>query len=221
MPADLVFRPLAAWTDPITDSPRPIRFSAAWTDTRHSLLYEVEQVAYRDSEVVLQVQADERAMRRDGGIRADAKVTGRGVVVSFESKYGPLRYACDTFESRYSGDMPSWQANVRAIALGLEALRTVSRYGIGQSGEQYRGWGELPAAAGDAPPIVTKLDAAKVLIEIAGHEWPDMTTRDIYGGGDAAKMISRSALRLTHPDTGGDRIKFDRVQQARQRLGLA
>lgn len=33
-----------------------------------------------------------------------------------------------------------WQHNVRSIALGLEALRAVDRYGISRRGEQYAGF---------------------------------------------------------------------------------
>lgn len=41
-----------------------------------------------------------------------------------------------------------WQHNVRSIALGLEALRAVDRYGISRRGEQYAGFrGALPAGA--------------------------------------------------------------------------
>lgn len=41
-----------------------------------------------------------------------------------------------------------WRHNVRSIALGLEALRAVDRYGISRRGEQYAGFrGALPAGA--------------------------------------------------------------------------
>lgn len=42
-----------------------------------------------------------------------------------------------------------WQHNVRSIALGLEALRAVDRFGISRRGEQYAGFrAALPARAG-------------------------------------------------------------------------
>ena len=47
-----------------------------------------------------------------------------------------MRFPCDTFTD--------WQANVRGIALALEALRAVDRYGVTQQAEQYRGWTALP-----------------------------------------------------------------------------
>jgi hypothetical protein len=39
----------------------------------------------------------------------------------------------------------TWQDNLRAIALGLEALRKVDRYGITKNSEQYTGWKQLEA----------------------------------------------------------------------------
>jgi len=41
-----------------------------------------------------------------------------------------LRNVCDE----------DWRHNVRSIALGLEALRAVDRYGISRRGEQYAGF---------------------------------------------------------------------------------
>lgn len=44
-----------------------------------------------------------------------------------------------------------WQHNVRSIALGLEALRAVDRYGISRRGEQYAGYrAALTAGSGTA-----------------------------------------------------------------------
>ena len=67
--------------------------------------------------------------------RANASPKSPAVVIAFESKHGPLQYATDAFTH--------WQANVRAVALGLEALRRVERYGITKHGEQYTGWKQL------------------------------------------------------------------------------
>ncbi len=91
---------------------------------------------------MLQIDIREQALRLDGGLRANARpVDFPGVRISFESKHGPLTYATDTHEF--------WQHNVRGIALGLQALRAVDRYGVTKRGEQYTGWKALPA--GQAP----------------------------------------------------------------------
>jgi hypothetical protein len=104
--------------------------------------------------------------------------------VSFESRHGPLEYATDVFDD--------WQDNVRAIALGLEALRRVDRYGIAKRGEQYRGWKQLEAG-GPSPA------RGEDLIREHGSV--------------------RAALMATHPDHGGDPSDFAAVQAARDARG--
>jgi hypothetical protein len=64
--------------------------------------------------------------------------------------------------------MDDWQHNVRAIALGLEALRKVDRYGITRRGEQYAGWKALPAGIGIGATHMTSEVATKVIIEESG-----------------------------------------------------
>ena len=99
-------------------------------------------------------------------IKGDPK--GPAVIIAFESKHGPLKYATDVFDH--------WHANLRAIALGLEALRKVERYGITQRGEQYTGfrtWNsgiEMPAAQ------MTELEALEFLRIHAGCGHTDPTT---------------------------------------------
>src|SRR5579863_10251967 len=53
---------------------------------------------------------------------AGAKLRTQGIILTFNSKHGPLSYPCDKYSN--------WQANLRAIALSLEALRAVDRYGV-------------------------------------------------------------------------------------------
>lgn len=211
--ARLVYRPLAGWSDPVTDPRRSHSFSSGWTDTVHALLYEVERLG--GDRVVLQVQADDRAMRRDGGIRADARVRDDGVVVSFDSRYGPLRYACDTFTAAWSWQLPGWQANVRAIALGLEALRKVARYGIGQRGEQYTGWAALTAGA--PTKITSSMDAATIIAKASDD--PHLGGFEVLQQwAEYGPRYYRAAARASHPDHGGDAETFRLVQQARDYL---
>lgn len=122
-------------------------------------------------------------------LRAVAEVLFRGVVVSLDTPSGPLRFATDSYEQRSSRDLRSWQANVRAVTLGLEALRAVDRHGITHRAEQYQGWRAIEPAAS------TSMAEAQAVI-------------DSYGG-------EAAALRATHPDHGGSREDFERVQQAR------
>lgn len=189
-------RPLGEWLGPITDSRHSSgRFKAAWSSTLDLLGRETEMLGA--TLVVIQVDVTDGELRRDGMLRANAKVGFPGVRVSFDSRYGPLTYATDAYEQRYHADPAGWQANVRAIALALEALRAVDRYGVTSSGEQYVGWQAIGATA--AEPPMTAVLAQKLI--------------DSYGGHRAAK-------RATHPDAGGDAEQFRRVMEACRILGL-
>lgn len=152
---------------------------------------------------MLEVDVTESAIRLDGGLYANARPATPAVRVAFESRFGPLTYATDVFDR--------WQDNVRAIALGLEALRKVDRYGITKRGEQYAGWKQLPGGSGVEPSHMTEDRAFEVLLQIVGSEadWSD----------DAS--LVRKARAVTHPDRqGGDRSLWDQVEQAARVLGV-
>jgi hypothetical protein len=141
-------------------------------------------------------------------LRANAKVGFPGVRVAFGSKHGPLTYATDAYEDRYYGDPPAWQANVRAIALSLQALRAVDRYGVTSRGEQYVGFTPIAATAAE----LTVDQAAELLAEMTGQRW---TARQILTSPDALSQAYRAAAALHHPDRGGDPAEFDRITKAR------
>lgn len=118
------------------------------------------------------------------------------------------------FRAWTAGDPPGWQANARAIALGLNALRAVDRYGITRTGEQYRGWAQIEAAPG---PITT-IEAALVLARAAGD---GHTAERILADPQALASAYRAAARNTHPDHGGDRTRFEQVTAARDTITQA
>jgi hypothetical protein len=165
------------------------RFDSPWSKTLQLLGREID--ALRGTNVVIEVDVPERAIRLDGALRADAKASGPAVVVAFDSKHGPLQYRCDRFITRWSSQGPDWQHNVRAIALTLESLRAVDRYGATNTGQQYAGWKQIGSAAADVPLAAD--DALRVLARIAGVSVLDV---------DRDRLISL-ARRKAHPDTGG------------------
>jgi hypothetical protein len=64
--------------------------------------------------------------------------------------------------------------NLRAIALGLEALRKVERYGIAERGQQYAGFAQIGAgtAMGQSlDHVMTADEAARIVAEGAGAMW--------------------------------------------------
>jgi hypothetical protein len=109
------------------------KFSASHNDTLALLEAELGRIGAKNAQVEIAIPLE--MWRIDGRPRAHAQADHPGVVVRFESKYGPLAYSTDRF-TRY-------QDNMRAIALGLSDLRRLERYGIANRGEQYRGWKEL------------------------------------------------------------------------------
>jgi hypothetical protein len=204
------FRPRGPWTEGNTD-PRASSaiFRASWAGTLDLLGRELEHLDARN--VVLQVDVREGDVRLDGMLRADAKVGHPGVRLAFDSRHGPLTYATDAYDRLWAGTMPGWQANVRAIALALEALRAVDRYGVTRRGEQYTGWKALPAGTGSAAPHMTRDEALALLRELTPQS----------RRGDTVDRQLRWAKAAAHPDRhGGDRALWDRVERAGRVLGL-
>lgn len=211
----LAFEALGAWPEKPTSPRKGNPFKSQWNDTRRLLVDEAERIGASD--VIVGVVARETDMLRSGdGFRADRKATHPGVVVRLVgTRHGDLRYACDTFEAWYHRDEDSWKINARAVALGLEALRRVERYGIGSRGEQYVGWKALGSgiAVGAVRAPMTLDEAAAMLAGAVA----------IPGGADAvltdpvaARSAYRNALRLLHPDHGGsgDGERMSRLQEA-------
>jgi hypothetical protein len=191
-------RPIVSWPGTLTARRQRARFKASWSDTLRLLERELRHLGARD--VVLQAAVQARDVRVDGRLRGDARPAHPGVILSFGSRHGPLSYPCDTFGG--------WDDNVRAIALSLEHLRTVDRYGVTRRGEQYRGFAALP------PPVVT---AAPMTVEQAVRWlWEETAIRVT----DAASLATagRAAAMKLHPDRGGNGEDFDRLQRVRELL---
>lgn len=191
-------RPLGHWTDAATDpnDRKNSPFRAPWPATLEQL--ESETYVLGAELVVLQVDVTEGDIRRDGMLRANARVRFPGVVVSFDSNHGPLRYATDAYDH--------WQANARAIALSLTALRAVDRYGVTHRGEQYTGWRALAAPVNG---FATADDARRWMQEKAGGNLSD-----------SLSTIYRYLVKVMHPDAGGDPADWERLDKARRLLGL-
>lgn len=175
-------RPIDWWPHPETRTRHRSQFDSPITATRDLLYRECKMLGATSA--VIQIAVTEADIRRDGFLRASARPSHPGVIVSFRSRHGDLEYATDVFDR--------WEDNLRAIALGLEALRRVDRYGIAKRGEQYRGWAQLPSGRDDEP------SAERGRTIIAKH------------GGLAA------ALKATHPDHGGDPADLRDVLAAKE-----
>lgn len=208
MTFQLVTEPIDHWPAESTRQRKLPQFKASYADTTELLTRELDMLGTK-GRAVIQVVTRNGAydLRRDGLLRAQAKIEHPGVRLSFTCRQGDLTFATDRFDAYWSGDMPGWQANLRAIALALEALRRVDRYGITRSGEQYRGWQQLEAG----PAKLTVEQAWQVLRTHAGAGPEVVSAPELY----------RAAKAATHPDrNGGMRGPWDDVERAAKTLGL-
>lgn len=188
------------------------RFDSKWSDTLQLLGREIDVLD--GSDVVLGIDVTEADLKLNGELRANAKPSTPAVEVAFESKHGPLIYRCDRFYTNYYDRGPEWQHNVRAIALTLQALRAVDRYGATETGQQYTGFKALPAGRAMPASHMTRDEALQVLADL--NEIPvEHLNLDVLG------TIWKHARRKAHPDhNDGDRTLWDQVEQAGVVLGV-
>lgn len=198
MKCDFVFRPLIEWPNAKTSRPKEARFSVTYEQTLELLTRELVTLGCRKA--VIQIDLAESDIRLDGLPRSGARPDSQGVIVSFESKYGPLKYATDRFND--------WKDNIRAIALGLEALRKVDRYGITHRGEQYNGWKQLPASAGEIADIHK---AAEFIARYSG-----VTPLEIVKDRQKLQTAYHLAAKRLHPDKGGSNELLDLLVKAKK-----
>jgi hypothetical protein len=199
-PETMTVKPIITWPGGQHSEHVRSNFSAPWSATLDLLDRELWMLAARD--VVLQVAIDPQQFRIDGKPRASAKQLHPGVILTMTSKHGDLSYPCDTYAT--------WRENLRAIALALEALRKVDRYGVTAHGEQYRGFLALEAAS--TATVFSDWQSAALWLD---EEFGDPTVSH-----SVAWLVGRGK-RATHPDTGGDAARFDLVMKAESLLRKA
>lgn len=178
-------------------------FKATWSSTLKLLESELDKISARN--IVIQAFVDSSQIRQDGMLYVNARPRSPGVILSFNSKGKELSMPCDSCEF--------WQHNVRSIALALQALRAVDRYGVTKRGEQYQGWAKLPAPSGEGAlwdPPTTFEDAKKLIQKLSEKSTGDI--HQLLGACD--KLLIRF-----HPDRpNGDRRYFKAVNEARELL---
>ena len=183
------------------------KYRASMQTTMKDLQRELEHLGARS--IVFEIDCPEGDIRLDGwGPRADARVSSPTVIVSFNSRFGPLRYVSTNFDT--------WQANLRAIAVGLHRLRLIDDSGISRRGEQYTGWKQLPSGDGFA----TAYEAAVYLAAAAGYgeHQQDGVAQQMATNRNLFLEVYRMAARNAHPDVGGTQAAMSRVNRARERF---
>jgi hypothetical protein len=174
-------------------------FRSSWSRTVVLLQQELFHLEATDP-VIIEAGYELHEIRLDGQPRANARPSDPAIIVSFGSRLGQLRYACDAYREH--------GANLRAIALTLEHLRAVDRYGVTKRGEQYTGWTALPPAGNGK---MSREESVALILHFGGD--PDDRT------GDLRAAYRRAAKRL-HPDVGGDPELWAQLDRAARAAGL-
>lgn len=149
-------------------------------------------------------------LRIDGLPRSDQRIPDDpGVAVYFERKAVRLAFACDKY------DRP--EHNLRAIAMHLEALRGMERWGVGSLDQAFAGYQALPDP-----------DAPRSWWDVLGMSLADVQAVRNLGAAMAGELLLReyrNRAKTVHPDAGGTQEAFVELQQAyeaaRRELGVA
>jgi hypothetical protein len=203
------FRALESWPGARTQSRKEGTFRSTWLQTLD--LLEVELGKIRAQRVVIQIEDPGaiEGIRNDHTIRIVSKnfwPDKACVVLSFDSPKGAISMPCDRY--RY------WQDNLRAIALSLEALRAVDRYGVTRGNEQYRGWARLESGNGNG------MDRDKALAFLSVLSGVNSEKLARYLPDDLATLIRAQRIH-NHPDRASDDADRARRAELSAKLGQA
>lgn len=210
----LKYRPITKWPGEENPEPKGSPFRANYQDTLYLLEYELNKLDYLESSLIVEMWVRPQDVFVDGSsLKTGARMDKPGIIMSLTritnrrpSKTQPgyhdydpqqLSYPCDAFTS--------WKDNLRAIALSLEALRKVERYGVFKYDEIVSRLA-LPSAEGS----VSTVDSAMAFIsKHSSVPVEALMTPDVID------FAYKKAARKLHPDAGGSQEDFMKLQEAK------
>lgn len=199
------FAPIERWPGTPTPTHKRIRtpFRAAYSKTLDKLEHELNRI--HAQHITIEAYFRREQIRNDGWPLSRALPSEPGVIVSFTGKTGELSFPCDRYKS--------WEDNLRAIALALQALRAVDRYGVTQHAEQYKGWAKLPPAQ-ETMQLQTACDFIGI------HSGMYISEKN---GAEMLKQAYKRAAAKLHPDnpTTGSHAQFVLLQKAEEAVRKA
>jgi hypothetical protein len=193
---DARFRPLLNWTRVPKLGMRGSDFRTGYSKTLDKLEYELAKLRAKD--VLIEAGFSLDALRNDGWPRSGTSPRHPGVVLYFKNADGAMEFPCGTYHK--------FEANLHAIALTLENLRAIDRYGVTLGHQQYRGF-----LAIEAPKQMTVEDAAAFVARNGGA----VSAGVIIESAEWFRTAYRGAAAKLHPDVTGSREEFDRLAEAR------
>lgn len=192
-------------------------FKAGHSDTLQMLERELRMISAESA--VVQLALGVGQFTQDGRPYYQAKPSHPGVIVSFSK---PVRLPGETRPRKVPLMFPadkftSWEANLRAVAIALEDLRRIDRYGVTQTAEQYTGFKALPGPLTAMPTMTTEEAAGFVCgVALTGSR------SAVLSDAEAFRAAYRAAATKLHPDAnGGDprcAEKWERLQEAKRLL---
>lgn len=220
MAITIKIKPITAWIGSETKTPGYSRFRNTYADTKKILEYELNKLNTIDSSIQLEMFICSEDLRADGELRHNARPYRPGVVLSFsiitrrlrnnvtgeiKTETKTLSYPCDTYDS--------WQDNLRAIALSLQKLRDVARYGVFKYEDMVSRLA-LPSADGK---ISTRDSALQFIAKNSLY-----SLQLISQNAKALKQAYRAAATALHPDKNNGKTteEFQRLQEAKQILAI-
>jgi len=205
---DLRFRPLKRWISEKTPATRRKRagFSTPYVKLLDRLERELRYLSAKNA--IVEAGFRDNQIRNDGWPFGGASPSEPGIILSFDSKHGPLSLPCDYFLT--------WTLNLHAIMLHLEHLRLATAYGVGEHGEQYRGWKALPSPGGE-----NSLEQfAQRIVEMSGLT--GYTAEGVLGNYDHFRLLYRAAAKRVHPDAQhADADLWNKLQEAERIIDQA
>jgi hypothetical protein len=208
------------WNGKETTEPRRSQFRQTYRNTTQILEKELSYLDIRTDSLFIEMYVHPNQVRADGQLRADARPYKQGVKLTFDLitwsepipsepgrrriKFQTVTYPCDAFDS--------WQDNLRAIALSLEALRKVERFGVLKFNEVVARLA-LPSAEGKT---TTREDAAFFLANYSSY-----LQNHILTDKSIAKLAFREAAQKLHPDRKNENMTlWLLLEEAKKTLGV-
>lgn len=189
-------------------------FDSTFTSTMETLGRECRHLSYRPESLTIKTFHRPYDVLKSGKLRAEVKKPlYPAVIVWFEvwdgklRRYIPMQFECDTFND--------WKSNLRAIALGMEALRKVDRYGISSRGAEdahHAGYKQLPPKI-ELGTGMSVEEAAMLLSRYVMRPYEEIM--NVQSAFDSARM---AAARQEHPDKGGEHEQMAKINLAVETL---
>ncbi|HTB10966.1 MAG TPA: hypothetical protein VK752_05320 [Bryobacteraceae bacterium] len=187
MTLEINFRPLSKWTRVPALGYERSQFKMAYNRTLDLLITELVKLDAR--EVLIEAGFPREKIRVDGWPFQGATPTHPGVVLYFKTAEGAMEFPCGTYGR--------FEENIHAIALTLENLRAIDRYGVTLGHQQYAGFLALPPA----PKEWTVEQAAEFIskVEVSGAFAGDPGL--MIANADAYRRAYRKAASKLYPHT--------------------